>query len=101
MVHNHLNIKTLRFNGITIFAAVLLILSFSFIFDEKVAFIWKETRFQSFKKNVKTQKRICRILFITLKQVEQEIIYAHKKLGQQMKIFKALYSLEGLLFRIK
>ena len=74
--------------GITIFAAVLLILIIFVYFDER-CLLYEETKFQSFKRTVKTQKGYAGDSVHTLKQVEQGNLYiAQKNLVNKMKIFK-------------
>ena len=68
----------------------------------KGGLLYEETRFQSFKRTIKTQKGYAGDSVHTLKQVEQGNLYiAQKNLVNKMKIFKGPLFLEGLLFRIK
>ncbi len=46
--------------GITIFAAVLLVLYHFRLFLMKGGLLYEETKFQSFKKNCENRKRVCR-----------------------------------------
>ena len=70
--------------GITIFAAVLLILIIFVYFDERWPIIMKKQDSNRSKRTVKTQKGYAGDSVHTLKQVEQGNLYiAQKELGQQ------------------
>ena len=97
MYISHLNIKTLRFNGHYHFRCCITHTYHFRLFLMKGGLLYEETRFQSFKRTVKTQKGYAGDSVHTLKQVEQGNLYiAQKNLVNKMKIFKGPLFLEGL-----
>ena len=84
MYISHLNIQTLRFNGHYHFRCCITHTYHFRLFLMKGGLLYEETRFQSFKRTIKTQKGYAGDSVHTLKQVEQGNLYiAQKELGQQ------------------
>ena len=82
-VHKPPKYKTLRFNGHYHFRRCITHTYHFRLFLMKGGLLYEETRFQSFKRTVKTQKDMQEILFIPLNKSSKEFIYCSKELGQQ------------------